>query len=311
MIGEKLGSYTLLEIVGNGSLGTVYRAEDPKGRLVALKLVRSQVLSTLERREQFLRFALAASEIRDPRVCPILEIGDDSDDFFIIMPLISGKTLEQHMEKKPIPWPRALAIALAVGSAIEAVHNAGAIHRGLRPANIWILDSQGPSVMLSDCGTGHYTETCKRERGESLNFGSYTVDAPACLDALAYMSPEQIRGEPLDCRSDLFSFGVILYEMVNGRHPFRTHNSISYARAILEANASAIISNPTAIQRRLEPILLKALAKDPQERYQNMRMMLTELRAARDSLLCPPAEVKVPMGIRKWISAKFRCCLRT
>ncbi len=154
MIGEKVGKYTILEIVGSGSMGSVYKAEDPEGRLVAVKVVRSQVLCSMEKRERFLQCLLVASEIRHAGICPILEIGDDHDDFFIIMPWIQGQTLEHYMERKPIPWRHALEIALSIGSALEAIHNAGAAHRGLKPANIWILHNsraKRPSLRLLRC----------------------------------------------------------------------------------------------------------------------------------------------------------------
>jgi serine/threonine protein kinase len=306
MIGEKLGKYTILEIVGNGSMGTVYKAEDPEGQPVALKLVRSHVLYSMEKRERFLQCLLVASEIQHKGICPILEIGDDNDDFFVIMPFVDGKTLERYMERKPLPWIRALDIALATGSALEAIHEAGAAHRGLKPANIWILNDRERTVLLTDCCIARFTEITRRGTGSSPDPGIDFADTLIPLGAFAYMSPEQVRGGPVDYRTDVFSLGVVLYEMLSGRHPFEGRNSLSCISAILEAEPPPLVSKHTPAPLQLESILHKALAKNPEDRYQSMKVLLRELNSVRAaaSSHCPP--LQMPAGIREWLSSRFR-----
>jgi serine/threonine protein kinase len=303
MIGEKLGRYTILEIVGNGSTGTVYKAEDPEGHLVALKLVRSQVLYDMEKRERFLQCALVASEIHHDGICPILEIGDDNDDFFVIMPFIQGRTLEQYMERRSLPWAEALDIALAAGSALKALHDAGAVHRGFKPANVWILNNRERKVMLSDCCIARFTEIARRGRTRASGLGVDFADTLIPLSALAYMSPEQVRGEPVDYRTDIFSFGVVLYEMLSGRHPFEARNSLSRISAILEAEPPTLTSKHAAIPLQLEPITNRALAKNRDARYQSISELLEQLRTVREKASLQTARPQGAAGIRKWLSS--------
>jgi eukaryotic-like serine/threonine-protein kinase len=281
MIGERLGKYTILKSLGTGSMGTVYKAEDSDdGSFVAIKLIRSQVLYNVERRERFLQGMLAVSEIRHPGICPILEIGDDDDDFFVVMPFLDGRTLEQQLERKPMPWPSAVAIAIAVGEALEAVHRAGTVHRGLKSSNVW-LQSDG-SLLVSDCGMARYTEIDKKSRllrqcGRLSQYAETLVP----MAALACMSPEQVRGEPLDARTDIFSFGSLIYEMLTGRHPFDARNSLSRMSAILEAEPPAFSTKAGPVPARLEALVRGALAKDPAARPQTIGSMLSDLRALR------------------------------
>jgi serine/threonine protein kinase len=279
MIGEKLGRYTILETLGTGSMGTVYKAEDPEGRIVAAKVVRSQVLYDIERRERFLQGILAASLVHHDGICPILEIGDDNDDFFVVMPYLEGKTLEQYLEHKPVPWRQALNIAAAVGDALSAAHAAGAVHRSLKPSNIWLR--KDGTVVVSDCSVARFTETArgmhKRSAGPRVDFADTLIP----LTALAYMSPEQVRGDALDARTDVFSLGLILCEMLTGRHPFDARNSLSRMSAILEAEPPPLISKLGSIPCQLNAIVRKALAKQPADRYGSMREFLTELESVR------------------------------
>lgn len=305
MIGEKLGNYTILEIVGSGSTGTVYKAEDPEGGLVALKLIRSQVLYDMEKRERFLQCALAASEIHHKGICPILEIGDDNDDFFVIMPFIQGKTLEHYTERKSLPWIEAIDVALAAGSALQALHLAGAVHRGFKPANVWILNNPERSIMLSDCCIARFTEIARRSRTRTSGLGVDFADTLIPLSALAYMSPEQVRGEPVDYRSDIFSFGVVLYEMLSGHHPFEARNSLSRISAILEAEPPPLTSRHAAVPLQLESITSKALAKNREARYQSMRDLLELLGDIREKAPLQIARPTAVGGIRKLLASVF------
>jgi serine/threonine-protein kinase len=305
MIGEKLGQYTILEIVGSGGMGTVYKAEDSEGQLVALKLVRSHVLCSMEKRERFLQCLLAASEIRHEGICPILEIGDDNDDFFVIMPFIHGKTLAQHTEKRPIPWPQALNISLAVASALEFIHDAGTAHGGLKPGNIWMVGDRERTVLLSDCCISRFMEIAKRDKNRSCDFGMDFADTRIPLRAFAYMSPEQVLGDPVDYRTDIFSFGVVLYEMLSGSHPFDARSSLSRIRAILEAEPASLISRQSSIPLQMDSIIRKALAKKREERHQSIRQLMEDLRSLRQKAANDSMPSPTTSRIRKWFSPHF------
>jgi serine/threonine-protein kinase len=284
MIGEKVGNYTILQTLGAGSTGTVYKAEDSSGRIVAVKFVRSNVLCDRERRERFLQGLLIASEVRHRSVCPILDMGDDNDDFFLVMPFLSGKTLEQFAEGRPLPWPRALDIAIEAGEAVAAVHQLGAPHRAVKPSNIWI-QSNG-ALILADACIARFTEFEKRI-GIAPRYGFTEMPMPP--KALAYMAPEQVRGDPVDRRSDIFSLGIVLYEMLTGRHPFDSRNSISRISAILEGDVPPLGSKAQALPQELQPILLRAMSKLPADRYPTMEEFLTHLRGVRGSCAASPA----------------------
>jgi serine/threonine protein kinase len=281
MIGEKLGKYTILESLGTGSMGTVYRADDPDGSVVALKLVRSQVLYDIGRRERFLQGILAASLVHDERLCPILEIGDENDDFFLVMPWLEGKTLERYLEHKPIPWQQAVDLTIGVGEALGVAHAAGVVHRGVKPSNIWLR--KDGTVVVSDCAVARFTEMAGNSRRRSIGPRVDFADTLIPLAALSYMSPEQVRGDEVDLRTDIFSLGAVLYEMLTGRHPFDARNSLSRMSAILEGDPPLAISRLGVIPAELNRILRKALAKRPADRYPDMAEFIAELRVVRES----------------------------
>src|SRR5687768_12963060 len=236
MIGEEIGGYTILETLGTGTMGTVYKAEDlSTHRVVAVKVVRAQVLYDREKRERFLQGLLAASELRHDKICPILEIGDEDDDFYVAMPFLKGTTLKQQIDRKRLSWEQALEIALEVGEALAVGHAGGAVHRGFKPANVWLLTDG--AVLLTDFNMARFTEI---DRKTSSKLKIDFADTVIPMAALAYMSPEQIRGDPVDYRTDIFSFGVVLYEMLSGHHPFESRNSLSRMSAILNENPSLV-----------------------------------------------------------------------
>ncbi len=277
MIGEKLDRYNLLEEIGTGSMGTVYRAEDlSTGGIVAVKLVRAKVLYDSARRERFLQGLLAASQIRSPGICPILEIGDDEDDFFVVMPFLRGETLAQLMKRKPLPWRQILKIGISVAGALSAVHRAGSVHRALKPSNIWIL--QDGAVVLTDCGVARFTEMERAKDTTSTQTRLEFADTIIPMGALAYMSPEQVRGEPVDHRSDIFALGAILYEMLAERHPFEARNSLSRISAILESNPARLTSRRQSLPAALDAVLRKALGRRPDSRYGDVQQMDSALR---------------------------------
>jgi serine/threonine protein kinase len=296
MIGERLGKYTILETIGTGSMGVVYKAEDPEqSRPVALKLVRSHVLYDTALRERFLQGLLAASEIRHPGVNPILEIGDENDDFFVVTPYLQGKSLAQFAEGKSLPWRHAFAIACSAAEGLGAIHRGGAVHRAVKPSNIW-LEANG-SVLLLDCCVARFTEMHKSAgrsaRPPKVDFADTLIP----LGALAYMSPEQVRGAAVDHRTDIFSLAAVLYEMLTGRHPFEARNSLSRMSAILEGEPPPASSRAPGIPCEVDAILNKAMAKSPENRYQTVGEFADVLRAMQENPAPPmPATRSTRVG---------------
>jgi len=280
MIGEKLGRYTIIDKLGAGSMGPVYRAEDSSdGKSVAIKLVRSSILYDASKRERFLQGLLAASEIRHAGICPILEIRDEDDDFFVVTPFLQAETLEKMLHSRSLDWTESLDIAIAAGDALTAVHAAGAIHRAFKPANIWL--QRDNVVILTDCCLARFTEIEGPHNLQAHEHRVECADTIIPMSALAYMSPEQIRGDPLDYRSDIFSFGVVLCEMLAGHHPFEARNSLSRMSAILEADPALPSARRGNLPRALDGIVARALAKERQGRYQRMDELAHALRLVR------------------------------
>jgi eukaryotic-like serine/threonine-protein kinase len=286
MIGEKLGRYTILEEIGSGSMGVVYRAEDClNGNPVAIKVVRANVLYDSSRRERFLQCMLAASEIRHPGICPILEIGDEEDDFYVVTPFLEGSTLE-HIIRHHLPSPAlALKYAAAAGEALQAVHVAGFIHRAFKPANVRIQPDG--SIILTDCGLARFTEIDSGDKHRARINRIDCADTIIPMSALAYMSPEQIRGDALDHRSDIFSFGIVVFEMLAGRHPFEARNSLARMSAILDADPVFPALRRASLPKGTEAVVCKALSKNPADRYSSMDQMLACLRQLQDGGSAP------------------------
>jgi len=301
MIGEKLGKFTILETIGSGTMGTVYKAEDPAdGSRVAIKLVKSQILTDPEKRERFLQGLLAGSEIKHPAICPILEIGDDNDDFFVVMPLLDGETLSKRIARGPLPWKKALEMALPVAEALAAGHAAGATHRGLKPANVWLRKDGG--VLLTDFGLARFTEIERRRRTPACQSKTEFADMVIPMAALGHMSPEQVRGGRVDHRTDIFSFGAMLYEMLTGVHPYEARNSLSRMHAIVEGHPPPVGTRGIPLPPELNSILDRALAKSPSDRYQRMEELLAALRNVEKHGEAPVPAVKGDAASRADVS---------
>jgi eukaryotic-like serine/threonine-protein kinase len=308
MIGKTVSHYRVIEKLGGGGMGVVYKAEDTRlGRFVALKFLPEHLAGDRLALERFKREARAASALNHPHICTVYDIDEREGRHFIAMELLEGQTLRHRIAGQPLPVDETLGLGIQIADALEAAHRKAILHRDIKPANIFITERGDAKVL--DFGLAKRAERTKSGASTLLTDSEELLTSPgAVIGTVAYMSPEQVRGEELDARSDLFSFGAVLYEMTTGREAFAGTTPGAIFDAILNRTPALTRLKPE-ISPRLEQIIDRSLEKDRKLRYQtasdvksDLQRLKRDMDSARAAPTVEPAK-RHPLPGRKVLAA--------
>jgi serine/threonine protein kinase len=295
MIGQTVSHYQILEKLGGGGMGVVYKAEDTNlKRIIALKFLPPELMQDSEAKHRFMREAQAASALDHPNICTIYEVAEtDNGMLYIAMACYDGEALTEKISQGPLPLADVVNLGIQIASGLGAAHRKGVIHRDLKTANVFIT-SEG-LVKILDFGLAKLSGVTQLTKPETT------------LGTVSYMSPEQARGMEVDSRSDIWSLGVVLYEMVTGQLPFRGEFAEAVVYSILNENPTPISGLRTGVPLELERIVHKCLAKEPDDRYQHLEDLIVDLNRLKPSLAAKPGSAesnrtgKAPGARRSWL----------
>jgi serine/threonine protein kinase len=276
--GAHLGPYEITGPLGSGGMGEVYRARDTRlERTVAIKILPAQLSSDPVRKQRFEREAKTISSLNHPHICVLHDVGSQDGIYYLVMECVEGETLAKRLEKGPLPLEQVLKYGMQIADALDKAHRSGVLHRDLKPGNIMLTPT---SAKLLDFGLARPTMP-------SASLATLSATAPqqspltqegTIVGTFQYMSPEQVEGKELDARTDIFSLGAVLYEMLTGKRAFEGKSQLSVASAILEKEPTPISSVKPLTPANLDHAIRRCLAKDLEERWQTARDLAVELR---------------------------------